>query len=317
MHILDMGAIPLEQCIIYYIIILIAGYFAVDWVKNNLKDKQIPFIAVISAGVLAIQTLNIPLFAGASGHMVGAALVAIIFRSPYAGFIVLTVVLIIQAILRGDGGFTTLGVNIFNMGLLGSFIGFYSFKGLKSILSKFKQIKPLLAENISVFIACFLSLFIVSLVVAIELWIGGTFPLIEGLLLMGSFHFFAGLIGEGLISTIIYSTIKKVRPDLLSLNENTSNGKTKNLLIIGVIIAIVIAILAVFVASSDPDGLERTLELIDPNNVGEQSFTGIFPDYMTEILGEKLFEIVASVIGVIIAFLVVLGIMNLIKKRKN
>jgi len=205
MHIPD-GFIPLEQCIIYYIIIFIVGYFAVRWAKESLHEKQIPLLAVLSAGIFAIQALNIPTPLGASGHMVGAALVAILLGSPFAGFLVLSVVLIIQGLAFGDGGITTLGINIFNMGVLGSFIGFYCFNGLKSFI---KDIP-------AVFIASFLSLLIPALIIAIELWLAGRFPLKEGLFLMGTYHIIIGLVAEGLISTIVYTSLKKIRPDLLS-----------------------------------------------------------------------------------------------------
>jgi cobalt/nickel transport system permease protein len=205
MHIPD-GFIPLWQCIIYYIIVIIVGYFAVKWARENLHEKQIPLLAVLSAGIFAIQALNIPTPLGASGHMVGAALVAIILGSPFAGFLVLSVVLIIQGLVFGDGGITTLGINIFNMGVLGSFIGFYSFKGLKSIV---KDIP-------AVFIASFLSLLIPAFIIAVELWAAGSFPLKEGLVLMGTYHIIIGLVAEGLIGTIVYTSLKKIRPDLLS-----------------------------------------------------------------------------------------------------
>jgi len=205
MHIPD-GFIPLWQCAIYYIIIIIVGYFAVNWARNNLNEKQIPLLAVLAAGIFAIQAMNIPIPWGTSGHMVGAAIVGILLGSPFAGFLVLAVVLIIQALAFGDGGVTTLGANIFNMGVLGSFIGFYSFKGLKSIIS----------DVPAVFIAAFLSIFIGALVCAIELWFAGTFPLIAGLYFMGIYHAVIGVVGEGLISSIVYVAIKGVRPDLIA-----------------------------------------------------------------------------------------------------
>jgi len=205
MHIPD-GFLPLWQCIIYYIIVIIVGYFAVRWAKENLNEKQIPLLAVLAAGIFAIQAMNIPIPWGTSGHMVGAAIVAILLGSPFAGFLVLAVVLIIQGIAFGDGGLTTLGANIFNMGIVGGFVGFYGFKGFKSLIGDIP----------AVFLGAFLSLFISAIVCAIELWIGGTFPLITGLYLMGLYHFVIGIVGEGLISTIVYVAINSVRPDLIA-----------------------------------------------------------------------------------------------------
>jgi cobalt/nickel transport system permease protein len=227
MHIPD-GFIPIEQCIIYYIIVIIVGYFAVKWAKNNLDEKKLPLLAVLAAGIFAIQAMNIPIPWGTSGHMVGAAIVAILIGSPFAGFLVLSIVLIIQGIAFGDGGLTTLGVNIFNMGIIGSWVGYYGFKGLRSIISKtsvvfgFKSLKSNIADIPAVFIACFLSLFISAIVCTVELWLAGTFPLISGLYFMGLYHFVIGIVGEGIISTVVYTAINSIRPDLIDSRSETS-----------------------------------------------------------------------------------------------
>ncbi|MDR3291035.1 MAG: cobalt transporter CbiM [Methanobrevibacter sp.] len=205
MHIPD-GFIPISQCIVYYVIVIIVGYFAVNWAKNNLDERQIPLLAVLGAGIFAIMAMNIPIPWGTSGHMIGSPLVSILLGSPYAGFLVISVVLIIQALAFGDGGLTVLGANIFNMGIIGSFVGFYVFKALK----------PLIKSAGSVFIGSFLAIFIAAVACAFELSIAGTFPLEAGLIFMGLYHAVIGLVAEGVISTIVYVTMKNLRPDLIS-----------------------------------------------------------------------------------------------------
>lgn len=212
MHIGD-GLIPLWQCAIYWIIVIIVGYFAVKWAKNNLDERKIPLLAVLAAAIFAIQAFNIPIPWGTSGHMVGAAIVAILLGSPYAGFLVLAIVLIIQGLVFGDGGLTTMGANMFNMGVLGGFIGFYGFKAIKEYIG----------EIPAVFIASWLSIFLAALVCAVEMFFAGTFPLLAGLGTMGLYHLVIGLIGEGLISVIIYVAVKKARPDLLD-NGGSTDG---------------------------------------------------------------------------------------------
>jgi cobalt/nickel transport system permease protein len=202
-------------------LVIIVGYFAVKWAKNNLDDRKIPLLAVLAAGIFAIQAMNIPIPWGTSGHMVGAAIVAILLGSPFAGFLVLAVVLIIQGLAFGDGGITALGVNIFNMGVVGSFVGFYGYKYLKNIITKIP----------AVFVACFLSLFISAILCALELFVAGTFPLEAGLFFMGLYHLVIGLVGEGLISTIVFVAINNFRPDLIAkidandYEDNVSGGK--------------------------------------------------------------------------------------------
>ncbi|MDR1819495.1 MAG: cobalt transporter CbiM [Methanobrevibacter sp.] len=205
MHIPD-GFIPISQCIVYYVIVIFVGYFAVNWAKNNLDEKQIPLLSVLGAGVFAIMSMNIPIPWGTSGHMIGSPIVSILLGSPFAGFLVMTVVLIIQALAFGDGGVTVLGANIFNMGIIASFLGFYIFKALK----------PLIHAIPSVFIGSFLAIFITSIACALELFIAGTFPLTAGLVFMGLYHFVIGIVGEGIISAIVYMAINNLRPDLIS-----------------------------------------------------------------------------------------------------
>ena len=103
---------------------LIFLFFAFRWGRKNLSEKSIPLMAVLAAGIFAIMSMNIPVPFGSSGHMVGAAMVAIIFMSPWAAVIVIALVLMIQGIFFGDGGITTMGANIINMGICGGFVGY-------------------------------------------------------------------------------------------------------------------------------------------------------------------------------------------------
>jgi len=107
----------------------------------------------------------------------GAALVAIIFGSPWAGVLVLSIVLVLQGLLAGDGGITALGVNIFNMGVVGGFVGYYGYKSLKKVNGKF-----------AVCIAGWASIFIAAIAATFELTVADTFPLDMDLFYMGGFH---------------------------------------------------------------------------------------------------------------------------------
>lgn len=213
MHIPD-GFIPLLQCAIYYIIVIIALYFSLNWAKKNLDEKMVPLMAVLAAGIFAIMSINIPTPMGASGHMVGGALVAIIFCAPEAAVIIFTLVLLAQALFFGDGGITALGANIFNMGIVGGVVGLYSFKALRKPIGKIPAI----------FIASWLSIFLGAELVAVELWIAGTFPLGAGLLLMGSYHAVIGII-EGILTVVVILALERTRPDLMAWNRIKGIGE--------------------------------------------------------------------------------------------
>lgn len=211
MHIPD-GFIPFPQYLVYWIIAIVALYFSLQWANRDLKERQVPLFAVLAAGIFAIQAMNIPIPWGTSGHMVGAALVAIVFASPWAAVLLLSIVLILQGLIFGDGGVTALGANIFNMGIIGGFTGYYLFRATKSI-----------GEVPAVLIASWASIFLAAIACAVEMWIAGTFPLNEGLAFMGLYHAVTGLI-EAAITVIVVLAIENARPDLFSFK---SWGKPK------------------------------------------------------------------------------------------
>ena len=207
MHIPD-GFIPLAQCAIYYVILIVALYFSGKWARANLDEKRIPLLAVLAAGIFAIMSMNMPIPFGTSGHMVGGALVAIVFMAPEAAILVFTAVLLIQALFFGDGGITALGANVFNMAIVGGFVGLYTFKGLQGMIGKYP----------SAFVAAWLATLVAAVVAAIEMAIAGTFPLTVGIASMALYHAFIGII-EGVLTVIVLYALEKFRPDLLAWNR--------------------------------------------------------------------------------------------------
>lgn len=216
MHIPD-GFIPLWQCAIYYVILIVALYFAQKWARENLDEKAVPLLAVLAAGIFAIMSMNMPIPFGTSGHMVGGALVAIVFCAPEAAIIVFTLVLLVQGLFFGDGGITALGANVLNMGIIGGFVGLYTFKGLRKPIGKYPAI----------FIASWLAIFLAAEAVAVEMWLAGTFPLVAGLASMGIYHAFIGII-EGILTVVVIMALEKLRPDLLAWNRNKNSGEPKS-----------------------------------------------------------------------------------------
>ena len=214
LHIPD-GFIPLWQCAIYYVIAIIFLFFAFRWSRNNLNEKNIPLMAVLAAGIFAIMSMNIPVPFGSSGHMVGAAMVAIIFMSPWAGVICIALVLMVQALFFGDGGITTYGANVINMGVIGSFVGFYMWQALKH-----PRLGGLLnlGKYWSVGVAAWIAIFLAACMAAVEMALAGTFPIQLGLLYMGGYHAMIGIF-EAIITVIVVFTLQRVRPDLLAWNN--------------------------------------------------------------------------------------------------
>jgi len=205
MHIPD-AFIPLWQSGIYWIIALIFVGLSIRWAKGEMNEDRIPIIAVLAAGIFAIQSFNLPVAMGTSGHLVGGALAAIVLGSPFAAVFILTLVLIVQALLFGDGGITVMGANILNMGVIGGYVGYYSYHGLMGIIKN-----PYISAGIAAWLACVIA----ALACAIEMAIAGTFPLVPGMIAMGVYHAAIGVI-EGIITAVIIYLIASSRPDLIA-----------------------------------------------------------------------------------------------------
>jgi cobalt/nickel transport system permease protein len=213
MHIPD-AFIPIWQGAIYWIIALVFVTLALRWAKNEMSEEKIPIVAVLAAGIFALQSFNLPVSMGTSGHLVGGALAAIVLGSPFAAVFILALVLIVQGVLFGDGGITTMGANIINMGVIGGFVGFYSFKGVMGMTKSM----PLAA-----FLAAWLACLIPALAASVEMFAAGTFPLVAGMMAMGIYHAIIGVV-EGVVTVGVIYLIMNVRPDLVDTSVKSPAG---------------------------------------------------------------------------------------------
>ena len=92
-------------------------------VKKTLNARQVPLLAIGAAFSFVIMMFNVPIPGGSTGHAVGGVLVAILL-GPWAATIAITVALVVQALLFGDGGITAIGANCFNMAVVIPFVGY-------------------------------------------------------------------------------------------------------------------------------------------------------------------------------------------------
>ena len=128
MHIPDGYLGPATSGIFYAVMIPIWA-LASKMVKKTLRSAQVPFLAIGAAFSFVIMMFNVPIPGGSTGHAVGGVLVAILL-GPWAACIAITVALVIQALLFGDGGITAIGANCFNMAFVLPFVGYYVYKAI-------------------------------------------------------------------------------------------------------------------------------------------------------------------------------------------
>jgi cobalt/nickel transport system permease protein len=103
---------------------------ALKKIKKELSTKYIPYLSMAAAFSFLIMMFNIPIPGGTTGHAVGGAIIAILL-GPWAAVLAISVVLIIQAIVFGDGGITAIGANCFNMAVVMPFVSYWVFKLIK------------------------------------------------------------------------------------------------------------------------------------------------------------------------------------------
>ena len=128
MHIPD-GYLSPSTGGLFYVIMLPIWTAASNIVKRTLKAKQVPLMAIGAAFSFVIMMFNVPIPGGSTGHAIGGALLAILF-GPWAATICISVALVVQALLFGDGGITAIGANCFNMAFVLPFTAYYIYKAL-------------------------------------------------------------------------------------------------------------------------------------------------------------------------------------------
>ncbi|MCL5291174.1 MAG: cobalt transporter CbiM [Actinobacteria bacterium] len=96
-------------------------------VKATLRAKQVPLLALGAALSFVIMMFNVPVIGGSTGHAVGATVIAIVL-GPWAATIAVSLALVIQALLFGDGGITAIAANCFNMAFVMPFVGYYVYR---------------------------------------------------------------------------------------------------------------------------------------------------------------------------------------------
>ncbi len=126
MHIPD-GYLSPQTFIVLDVAMVPIWVIAARKVKKTLKTKQVPLMALGAAFAFIIMMFNVPVIGGSTGHAVGGTLIAIIL-GPWAAVLAISVALIIQALVFGDGGITAIGANCLNMAVVLPFVGYYVYR---------------------------------------------------------------------------------------------------------------------------------------------------------------------------------------------
>jgi cobalt/nickel transport system permease protein len=193
--------------------------YSIKKVRSDLDDKKVPMMGVMGAFIFASQMINFAIPAtGSSGHIGGGMLLAILL-GPYAGFLTMASILLIQALFFGDGGLLAFGCNVFNLGFFTCYFAY-------PLIYKWITRKGLTAGRIfwASMASAVIGLQLGSFSVVLETLLSGKteLPFNTFALLMQPIHLGIGVV-EGLVTAAVVTFVWKARPEIL---ERTAAGET-------------------------------------------------------------------------------------------
>ena len=223
MHIAE-GFLPVAHCVLWY---AVSAPFVVHGARRVIaQSKEHPesrlLLAAAGAFTFVLSSIKLPSVTGSSSHPTGTGLGAVLFRPPVMAFLS-TIVLVFQALLLAHGGITTLGANVFSMGIAGPWVGYALWK-----LSTSLRWNP----NLGVFLALASSDLATYVVSSVQLGLAFPDP-ITGM--PGSVAKFLGIfalsqvplaIAEGILGVLVFRLLADVaRPELERLGVLTAPGR--------------------------------------------------------------------------------------------
>lgn len=306
-----------------------AAVYSAKKVKDDFDPKKVPVMGVMGAFVFAAQMINFSIpGTGSSGHFCGGLLLAAIL-GPYAAFLSMIAVLLIQCLMFADGGILALGCNVWNMAFYACFFGYFCI--YKPFTKKGFSVGRIIAACV---IGSILSLQLGAFSVVLETSISGIteLPFSVFVAAMQPIHLAIGLV-EGLITSAVLVFLLKARPELLDAEAAENKFSMKKVVVILAVVALLVGGGLSLFASSNPDGLEWSVqkvtgseELESDNDLhstlaGVQEDTAVLPDYSFSNSDTVAGTTVSGVVGAgIVALLcvivcVIFGVLR--KKRSN
>jgi cobalt/nickel transport system permease protein len=217
---------------------------AVAWVarraQRDTQDHRIPLLGVMGAFVFAAQMVNFPVGPGTSGHLVGGALLTVVL-GPAAASLVLTAILVLQALIFQDGGVLALGANVLNMALAGVAAAYLSYRlwGPSS-------------RSGAIFAAGALSVMTSACLAMGQLLISGV-PMSGGVLWASLGLFVISALMEGAITVAAVRAIERLNPAWVAGPRRASSRATAG---VG-LAALFLVVVGTLIASAAPDGIQR------------------------------------------------------------
>ncbi len=238
------------------------GYLA-RRAQAGFEQSRVPLLGVMGAFVFAAQMINFPVGVGTSGHLVGGALLAFTL-GPAAAAVTMTAILVIQALVFQDGGILALGANVLNMAVLGVGAAWVPFRFWGA--GRWRRL--------AVFSGAALSVLAGAVFAIAELLLSGVRMPVAALGLSLALFVVAALL-EGGITLAVVEALEAMHPGFVRKPAGAGSG------VLGVVAvaAILLAVVGVLFASSQPDGLEKLAEDIGLAAQARNLVAAPFADY--------------------------------------
>ncbi|GLS05055.1 cobalamin biosynthesis protein CbiM [Chitiniphilus shinanonensis] len=255
--------------------IALATRFAI---KSANKPDSLRFAAV-AALIFAGQMLNFPVQSGTSGHLLGGVLASAVLGVPY-GVLAMALVVAIQSLVFADGGLLVLGVNVFNMALIGAGVG-----GLLHAL----LLRRGLHRNVALMLAGWASIMLAATACSVELALSGTIAASQVLPAMLGVHALIG-VGEALVTLLLVGLLDS-RP------ASSGSWKVATPFLGALLMATVLSPFA----SAYPDGLEWVAQQYGFLKESAPLFVAPLADYAVPALGDSVLSTaLAGLAGVLL-----------------
>lgn len=193
--------------------VAVAGLGVCVWrARPDVTERQLPLAGLAAAFFLVLSAPMIPVAVGTEGHLLGGTL-AVALLGPWLGPVVITVVTVVQALFFGDGGLSTLGVNVVNLALVPAVVGYPLLRGLQRVLPG-----DLTATAIAAGLAAVVTVLTAAALFTAEYALGGVagLPLrTVAVVTLGVYALIALL--EGLVTALVVRGLVAVRADLVQV----------------------------------------------------------------------------------------------------
>ncbi len=328
MHMADALVNPIVAGTMYAASAGVAGY-SIHKVRLEDNQKKIPLMGVMGAFVFAAQMINFTIpGTGSSGHLCGGMMLSALL-GPWAGFLTMIGVLLIQCLFFADGGLLALGCNIWNMAFYGCFVGALLIWRL-IMKNGASRVKIILASVLG----CVLTLQMGAFSVTIETLLSGVteLPFKTFVAAMQPIHLAIGLV-EGLITAAVLLFVYEARPELLwGIEGQKKEAKLSLGWTLGILggIALLVGGGLSLAASSLPDGLEWAIGRVTGAEELEAAEAGIYaaadkvqratsflPDYAFKGSESAAGTSVSGIVGALIVVAVMVGAALLLRFFRN